>query len=215
MASSISTTDHFMRLRRAVQSVLGLILKISTFVVIALFGGLLSSWYVINHGASFNTERIGPWVKWTMGGRVDADPYSQIRYNRQSQLAFSSTFVSRYEARFDSDNRRLHSACHYAIEGPAPASEWWSINVFDARGRLISNPANRYGYNAGTIIPNTDGSIRIDIAREARPGNWIPTTRAGRLVVVLEYQNTTGDAAVSNDDDAARLLPTIKRIDCR
>jgi hypothetical protein len=215
MASSIITPDYFIRLRRAVQSVLGLILKISTFVIIALFGGVLSSWYVINHGAAFNTERSGPWVKWTLGGRINADPYSLIRYNRQSQLAFSSTFVSRYEARFDSDNRRLHSACHYAIEGSPPASDWWSINVFNARGRLIPNPAKRYGFNAGTIIPNTDGSIRIDIAREARPGNWIPTTRAGRLVVVLEYQNRTGDAAVPDDADAVHPLPTIKRIDCR
>ena len=212
--TSITTSDHFVRLKRALQSAFGLIVKIATFAGIAVFGGLLTSWYVIDQGASFNTERIGPWVKWTMGGRVNADPYSLIRHDQNAMLVFSATFVSRYEATFDDSGRRLHSACHYAIAGQPPASDWWSLNVFDSDGRLIPNASNRHGYNAATIVPDADGSIRIDLAREARPGNWVPTSRAGRLVVVLEIQNRTGDAGVPADE-APRTLPSIRRIGCR
>lgn len=215
MATSISTSDHFARARRMLQSTFGLIMKVTTFVGIAVFGGFFSSWYVINYGANFNTERFGPWVKWTMAGRLNSDPYSLIQSNQKSRLVFGSTFVSRYEARFDSDNRRLHSSCHYAIQGLIPNSDWWSLNVFDNSGRLIRNAANRHGFNASTVVPNPDGSIRIDVAREARPGNWIPTSRAGRLVIVLEIQNRTGEAAVSATETSDTRLPTITRIDCR
>lgn len=213
-AASIITPDTLVRLKRSVQSALGLIVKVTVFIVIAVFGGLLSSWYVINNGASFNTERIGPWVKWTHSARLNSDPYSLVRQDRQSMLLYSSTFVSRYEAAFDSENRRLHSACHYAVEGPIPDSDWWNINVFDAGGRLISNRSNRYGFNAATIIPTTNSTFRVDLAREARAGNWIPTSRAGRLIIVLEFQNRTGDTFALGDD-ARSALPTIKRISCR
>lgn len=211
---AIITPDHFIRIKRALQSALGLIVKLTTFVFIAVFGGLFSSWYVIGYGAAFNTERVGPWVKWTMSGRLNSDPYSLIRQDQRAMLVFSSTFVSRYEAAFDNSNRRLHSACHYAIEGPAPSSDWWSLNVYDAEGRLVPNASNRHGFNAATVIPNTDASIRIDLAREAHPGNWVPTSRAGRIVVVLELQNRTGDAVVP-DDGEELVLPSIRRIDCR
>ncbi|MGI9475241.1 MAG: DUF1214 domain-containing protein [Hyphomicrobiaceae bacterium] len=215
MASpSITISDQFVRLKRTLQSTFGLIVKIVTFASIAVFGGLLTSWYVIEQGAAFNTERIGPWVKWTLGGRLKSDPYSLIRNDQRTMLVFSSTFVSRYEATFDDSGRRLHSACHYAIEGPAPASAWWSINVFDGAGRLVPNASNRHGFNAANIVPNADGTIRIDLAREARPGNWVPTSRAGRLVVVLESQNRTGDAGVPADQ-VRKALPSIRRIGCR
>ncbi len=214
MAATISTPDTFVRVRRAIQSALGLILKITTFVGIALFGGLFSSWYVINNGAVFNTERSGPWVKWTMGGRLNSDPYSLIRYDRESMLVFSSTFVSRFEATFDDEKRRLHSACHYAISGQLPTDTWWSLNVYDAEGRLIPNDSGRYGFNSATVVTGADGSFRIDLAREARPGNWVPTSRAGRLAVILEIQNRTGDAGVPADDESP-ALPSIQRIGCR
>ena len=148
MATSIVTSDTFVRLKRSVQSALGLIPKIAVFLSIALVGGLLSSWYVVSNGAAFNTERQGAWVRWTMGAHTEADPYSVVRYNRHQALVFSSTFVSRYEATFDDGDRRLHSACHYAIEGRPPAGEWWSLNVYDANGWLIPNESNRHGFNA-------------------------------------------------------------------
>jgi len=214
MAASISTNDTFLRFKRSLQSTLGLILKVTTFLVIAVFGGLISSWYFINHGVAFNTERVGPWVKWTMGGRLQSDPYSLIRLNRNEMLVFASTFVSRYEASFDDDKRRLHSACHYALSGRLPDSPWWSLNVYDSAGRLIPNASNRHGFNAATVVAAPDGAFRIDLAREARPGNWIPTSRAGRLSIVLEIQNLTGDTGVPADAETLSL-PTIERIGCR
>lgn len=210
---SIVTSDTAQRIKRRLQSGIGLILRVSTFLVISVVGGFASSWYVVNNGATFTVERNGPWVKWTRAAQIDGDPYSRIRHDRNNMLVFNSRYVSRYEAQFDDQSRRLHSSCHYVIEGVPPASVWWNLIVFDSNGRLIPNPANRHGFNVATVVPNSDGSMRIDLARDARPGNWIPTSRAGRLVVVLELQNETGDSVGPEDDEPVRL-PTIKRIDC-
>ncbi|MBU2531762.1 MAG: DUF1214 domain-containing protein [Alphaproteobacteria bacterium] len=213
MASAITISDHFTRLKRAVQSALGVILRVATFLGVAVFGGILSSWYIASNGAAFNSKRHGPWIEWTTAGRFASDPYSLIRQDRNGMLLYSSAFVSRYEASFDDSQRRLHSACHYAIEGRLQENAWWSLNVFDGQGGLIANESNRHGFNAATIVDQPDGSFRIDLAREARPGNWIPTSRAGRLIIVLEVQNTTGDAVLP-DDAQERRLPSIKRLSC-
>ncbi len=207
------TREQLTRLKRGLQTGLGLILRVAAFLLIAVGGGLFTSWYASTHGIAINTERAGPWVRWSLAGRLDADPYSVIRNNRLGALPYSATFVARYEANADDAGRRLHSSCHYAIEGPAPNSPWWRLHVFDQDGRLIPNPSNRFGFNAATIVTRPDGTFRVDVARDARPGNWLPTPRGGRLVIVLEILNRTGAAGVPREN--RRVLPSISRVSCR
>lgn len=204
--------DQLLRLKRRVQAALGLILRTATFVAIAFGGGLASSWYASTHGMPFNIERNGAWVRWTHSAEMDADPYSIIRNNRLGTLPYAATFVGRWEATTDDAGRRLHSSCHYALQGPVPDAPWWSLHVYDDGGRLIPNPSGRFGFNAATLVTRPDATFRIDIARDARSGNWLPTPRGGRLVIVLEMQNRTGA------EHAARVrqttLPTITRVSC-
>ena len=109
---------------------------------------------------------------------------------------------------------RLQSGCDYVLEGPALPSAWWSFAVYDDRGLLIPNPADRYAFTSETVAPNPDGSLFISLAREARPGNWLPTGAAGRLVVVLTMSEPR--LAVAGVPQAKRrLLPAIKRVSCR
>jgi len=213
LAPSPIASDSLRRLKRRIQAAIGLILRVTVFVVIAVGGGLFTSWYASTHGLPFTTERSGPWVRWTHSAQLDADPYSTIRNDRLGILPYSSTFVARYEASTDDAGRRLHSSCHYAIQGPLPDADWWRLHVFDQDGRPIANPANRFGFNAATIIDRPDGTFRIDVARDARPGNWLPVPRGGRLVVVLEILNRTGAAGALRQ--RTRTLPTISRVSCR
>lgn len=211
--SNPTASEQFTRLKRRVQAAIGLILRVAVFVAIAFGGGLATSWYATTSGLPFTTERSGPWVRWMNSAQLDADPYSQIRNNRLGIFPYSSTFVARYEARADNAGRRLHSSCYYAIQGAVPDSTWWRLHVFDQNGRLIPNPSNRFGFNAATIIPSPNDTFRINVARDARSGNWLPTPRGGRFVIVLEILNRTGAAGVLRDN--ARTLPTISRVSCR
>ena len=131
-------------------------------------------------------------------------------------LVFNANLTARYEATSDSEGRLLHSSCDYVLEGTSFPEGWWSIAVFDRNGRLIPNSADRYSYNAATAARDPDGAIRINLSREAKPYNWLPTTRGGRLILMAEIQRQTGTASLETDSTAAKpLLPAIKRLSCR
>ncbi len=98
--------------------------------------------------------------------------------------------------------------------GSEPAASWWSLSVFDDRGELIANPAERYAFTSQTIAMHPDGSFLVSLARDARPGNWLPTGGAGRLALVF----TTLDASaplLSKPTENQKPLPEIERIQCR
>ena len=78
-----------------------------------------------------------------------------------------------------------------------------SLAIFDEHGRLIPNAAERYAFTSDTI------------ARVARPGNWLPTRAAGRLVLVLTVLDPRDASLVTAAGPDAERLPVIKRLDCR
>jgi hypothetical protein len=59
-----------------------------------------------------------------------------------------------------------------------------------------------------------DGRAVIVLARDARPGNWLPSGRSGRVVLVLTVQDA-GMAAVVHDGGTPKALPEIQRTGCR
>lgn len=214
MSFSVSTTSGLMRIKRMLQTGFALITKVTVFLLIAVVGGSLSSWFAVEGGTHINTERIGPWTKWSNAGRPGADPYSRVRFNNRSELVFNADQATRYEATSDSAGRLLHSSCDYVLEGMRVPGAWWSLAVFDAAGRLIHNPANRYGFNASTIARQVDDNFTIHLARDAKPYNWIPTSRAGRLVIMIEIQPQSGRESIDTDQETVQL-PQIRRTGCR
>jgi hypothetical protein len=157
---------------------------------------------------------VGPWLSWTSAYRADADPYTRAHFARSGTLQVSAEIAATYLARVDSDGLKLHSSCEYAVEGTDPAGSWWSLGVFDEDGRLIPNPAERYAFTSDTISRSADGRFVVSLARDARPGNWLPTRAAGRLVLVLTVLDPRGTSLVKAADPELESLPAIKRLDC-
>jgi len=177
------------------------------FLLIAVAGGLGSSWYMIERGSGLTTERSGPWTAWTAAGREDADPYTRAHFIRRGTLPVSTAFVLTYEAISDGEGQRLHSSCEYALEGDEPTARFWSISVFDEDGRLIPNAADRYAYNSATLLRSAGGNLQIALARSARPGNWLPTAGAGRFSLLLTVEG--------RDPSRSWEPPSIRRVKCR
>jgi len=188
-----------------------MIANLIMFLLIAVVGGLGSSWYMIERGSPLTTQAAGPWTAWLAAGRPDADPYTRAHFIRRGMLPVSSALALTYEALSDDEGQRLHSSCEYAIEGDEPHTRFWSISVFDEAGRLIPNPAERYAYNSATLLRSPSGRLDISLARSARPGNWLPTTGAGRISVVLTVE---GDGSGDGPQMSWRP-PTIRRLSCR
>jgi hypothetical protein len=184
------------------------------FAALAVIGGAGSAWYMIEAGSRLSTRSYGPWVTWTNAGRPDADPYTRAHTARNTLLPISSTFELTFRAKSDSSGQRLVSSCDYAVLFPEQEPAWWSLAVFDAGGRLIQNAAERHAFNTNSAMREPDGRVAIAVARGARSGNWLPSGRSSRIVLVLTVQDAAFASSV-HDGGAARPMPEIQRTACR
>lgn len=203
------------RLKKRAHTLVSTASDIAFFIGIVLIGGIGSSWYMVSAGSSLSTHTLGPWVAWTSEAAADADPYTRAMAARSGRLNISSEIAATYTATTDATGVRLHSSCEYRIAGQDLDANWWSITVFDQDGRLIPNAAERYAYTRETVALRPSGDFVVTLARDARPGNWLPTGGAGRLAVILhllEPSNAFHDGQTIN---TSTLLPTIERVRCR
>jgi hypothetical protein len=203
------------RLRKRVFGAAFALSRWTTFLALVLIAGLGSSWYMVEAGTRLTTRSVGPWLSWPSAFRADADPYTRAHFARSGTLQVSAEIAATYLARVDGDGLKLHSSCEYGVEGTDPAGSWWSLAVFDEHGRLIPNAAERYAFTSDTIARSADGRFVVLLARDARPGNWLPTRAAGRLVLVLTVLDPRGASLVTTAGPDAERLPVIKRLDCR
>ena len=91
---------------------------------------------------------------------------------------------------------------------------WWSLAAFDGQGGLIQNAAERYAFNSDTVMREPDGRAVITLARDARPGNWLPIGGGSRITLVLTVQDAAWAAAVQEGGAPSRC-PPIQRMACR
>jgi hypothetical protein len=198
----------------ALSLMLSFLVNVVVFAALAFGGGLGTALYMIDSGTRLSTKTYGPWLTWTAAGRPDADPYTRAHVARNGAFPLASTLELTYEARTDSSGGRLYASCEYIITLEGFDAAWWSLAVFDRYGRLIPNSAERHAYNSDTILREPDGRAVITLARDARPGNWLPTGGGGRIVLVLTVQDAAWAAAVT-EGDSPRPMPAIQRGSCR
>jgi hypothetical protein len=189
------------------------LLNLALFLALALGGGLASAWYMIEGGSRLSTRTFGPWVTWPSAGRPDADPYTRAHIARNGLLPLSSTSELSFKAKTDSRGARLSPACDYAVVMDDFDPAWWDIAVYDGQGRLIANPADRHAFNSSTAMRELDGRTVITLARDARPGNWLPSGRGARFVLVLTVQDAAWAATV-HDGGSLKSMPEIVRSEC-
>jgi hypothetical protein len=188
---------------------------IGTFAV-ALILGIGSAWYMIEHGSLLTTTTIGPWKSWLNEGNPQADPYTRAHLARSGRLPLTSTAARYFIAKTDSRGRALSAGCEYAIIGFPINARWWSIALYDEYGSLMENPSRRYSFNSEETIRRADGSFRINLSRNARPENWLPSggdpTRA--LILVLRVYGSRDTDISGIGQIPADRLPQIKQIQC-
>jgi hypothetical protein len=200
--------------QKLLRLVTGALINILVFAAVAFGGGLGSAWYMIEAGSRLSTRTFGPWTTWTAAGRPEADPYTRAHTARNGLLPVSSTLELTFRAKTDSSGQRLTSTCDYLVVFQDMDHPWWSLAVYDGQGKLVQNGAERYAFNRQTAMREPDGRAAIVVARDARPGNWLPSGRSGRIVLVLTVQDAAFAATV-HDGGEAKSLPEIQRSACR
>ena len=201
------------RFKKRVAVVVSYITDWALFIGVVLLLGVGSSWYMIEKGSSLTTVTAGPWTSWIASGRTNADPYTRAHEARTGILAFNADVMPTFIAREDFDGRTLHSSCTYEIEGREAPNFWWSLTVFDADGRLISNVLNRSTFTSDTMAINPDGTYKVVLSRDPHPGNWLPTGGAGRLALQFSVLDL-GTRSVAQDGEIERMAPLITRKGC-
>lgn len=209
------------RLKASLKDVVGIIISevfritvAAAAILIAIATGVLSARYMVNHGSVVASRTYGPWVQWTVAGRSDADPYTRAHLAKTGTLNITADSAGVFEANSDASGAYLHSSCDYLIEGPYPQGLWWSVAVYDKSGKLITNDAQRYAFTSDTVAANPDGSYIITLGRDARPGNWLPTGGAGRLVAVFTLLDPATGFSEEQRAERYKMLPDIRREGC-
>lgn len=214
--ATISTTPALLdRVRSIASTTLAIVGNLGLYIGIALLGGVASSLYMIETGTRLTTISAGPWTTWPNAFKPDADPYTRAHFARQGSLLINASVAQTFEAHSDDDGQRLHSSCEYAVEGAGLEGAWWSIAVYDDRGRLIQNPGERYSYSSDSVARAPDSSFMIALSRDARPGNWLPTGGAGRLILVLTLIDAASGGTAADGSTGRTFVPSIRKVTCR
>jgi hypothetical protein len=190
-----------------------LIVNLAAIAALGIGGGLGSAWYMVEAGSRLSTRSFGPWTTWLAAGRPDADPYTRAHTARNALLPITSTLELTFYAKTDGEGAQLQSACDYAVTVEGLEGAWWNLAAFDRRGGLIPNGADRYAFSSDSAMREPDGRAVIVVARDARPGNWLPVG-ASKITLVLTVQDAVR-AAAAHTGGSIKGMPTIRKIGCR
>lgn len=198
----------------ALIALVSLVTRFAMFLAIVVLGGFGSAWVMIHSGSPVSTVSDGPWVTWPQSGRTDADPYTRAHTASLGLLPLNASMALTYHARIDDTGARIHSSCDYEIDFEPIDAAWWSLAVFDDAGAAIPNAAERYAFNAATVVRDADGGATIVLARDARAGNWLPTRGAGNLTLAFTVQDARWGRQALDKATHGKGLPTIRKTSC-
>lgn len=186
------------------------LVKIVAAVLAGVFLGLVVTIHTLDTGG--RTIVAGPWQGAPRNGTFDVDPYTLAADERSGVLPLGVAEGLSFVARTDSDGRTFSPACDYVVTGPMPQARFWTLSLLDSSGFPVADPAGRYGFTSAEVLRPTDGTVAINVAPEARSGNWLPTGHAGSYVLLLRLYDsslsTMGTVFESAD------MPSITKAGC-
>ena len=180
--------------------------------IVGTLSGLMLTWLASARSNGFGTVQVGAWSAWPKSGTVDVDPYARAAFARSGELPLGLADGIAFEAVSDDRGNRLDGRCDTRISGRLPPARFWTLTVYDARGRLIDNAAERYGFTSTEVVWNAERAVEIVLAPRARSGNWLPTGNRDRIQVVLRlYDAPVGIGSRSGETTE---MPRIARERC-
>lgn len=186
------------------------------FILVAFVVGTLSglglTYLASARSNGFGTVTIGAWSAWPRSGTSDADPYARAAFARSGELPLERADGLLFEAATANDGAWLDGRCDIHVAGRLPNARFWTITVYDDRGRLIDNAAERYGFNSSEIVWNQNGTFEIVAAPRARAGNWLPTGGRDRVVLVIRLYDAPIGIATRTGEEVD--MPTVTQTEC-
>lgn len=181
-------------------------------LVIATVVGLGATWMTATRGTDLGTLTIGAWTARPRIGTTEINPYARATVVRSGELPLGAGDGIAFIATADDANRPLDGRCDIAVSGVTPPARFWTLTLYDTKGRLVANALQRYGFTSEEIVRNTDGSFVIHLASRARSGNWLPTGGIERYQLMLRLYDTPVGIGTRTQRDAP--MPAIATAGC-
>ena len=181
-------------------------------LVIAAAVGVGATWMTTTRGTELGTLTIGAWTARPRIGTVDIDPYSRATITRNGELPIGTGDGIAFMANADDKKKPLDGRCDVVVSGVTPPARFWTLALYDSKGRLVANSLQRYGFTSEEIIRGADGSFEVRIASRSRAGNWLPTGGIERYALMLRLYDTPVGVATRTPRDAP--MPSIATAGC-
>jgi hypothetical protein len=174
--------------------------------------GLGSTWMTTTRGTELGTLRIGAWTARPRTGTTDIDPYSRATITRNGELPIGTGDGIAFTATTDDKRKPLDGRCDVVVSGVTPAARFWTLALYDTKGRLVANTMQRYGFTSQEIVRGADGGFEIRVASRSRAGNWLPTGGIERYALMFRLYDTPVGVATRTQRDAP--MPQIATVGC-
>lgn len=184
------------------------------FAMLALILGLGTAWHMIRQGTQFTKALNGPWESWYLAGNPQADPYTRAHFVHVGTLPITTTNARYFTARRDNNDEKLKADCTYLIEGENIRALWWSLAVYDQKGRVFSNKAQRYAYSNRNIFLERNNDFKITLAHNVQTGNWLPLNGDSAFILVLRVYQPEQPFELNDTNQEVQSLPKITRVKC-
>ncbi len=181
-------------------------------LAIATAVGLGLTWTTATRGTDLGTLTIGAWTARPRTGTSEIDPYARASIARSGELPIGTGDGVTFTATADDKEKPLDGRCDIVVSGVTPAARFWTLSLYDTKGRLVPNTLQRYGFTSQEVVRNADGAFEIRIAARSRAGNWLPTSALERYVLMLRLYDTPVGVATRTQKDAP--MPAIATVSC-
>jgi hypothetical protein len=181
-------------------------------LVIATIVGLGLTWMTATRGTDLGTLTIGAWTARPRTGTSEIDPYARASIARSGELPVGTGDGVAFTATTDDRKHRLDGRCDIVVSGVTPPARFWTLTLYDTKGRLVPNALQRYGFTSQEIVRGADGAFEVRIASRSRAGNWLPTGAIERYVLMLRLYDTPVGVATRTQRDAP--MPSITTVGC-
>ena len=181
-------------------------------LIIATGVGLGATWMTATRGIEIGTLTIGPWTARPRSGTSDIDPYARATVARSGELPVGTGDGIAFTATTDDAKKPLDGRCDIVVKGVTPAARFWTLTLYDTKGKLVANALQRYGFTSQEVVRASDGAFEIRVAARARAGNWLPTGALDRYVLMMRLYDTPVGVATRTQRDAP--MPSIATVGC-
>ena len=181
-------------------------------LIIATGVGLGATWMTATRGIEIGTLTIGPWTARPRSGTSEIDPYARATVARSGELPVGTGDGIAFTATADDNKTPLDGRCDVVVKGVTPAARFWTLTLYDTKGKVVANALQRYGFTSQEVVRASDGAFEVRVAARARAGNWLPTGGLDRYVLMMRLYDTPVGVATRTQRDAP--MPSIVTAGC-